>query len=154
MRPQHEDVGAALILAVGFFLMVGVIGGGLAALATTGVNSRNALTVVRDRQYAADGAIEEAISQVRRLTCESPGSSVDDTLNGVAITVDWVTDCDNKVLAADEKTLVDQRNVIFSAHCTDPKADNCSFTGVIIRAQVNFQTSPDKTYIQSWSVNR
>ena len=62
---RHEDRGAALILAVAFVVMFGSIGAGLAALVTSSVNNRGSLESVRDRQYAADGAIEDAIVQVR-----------------------------------------------------------------------------------------
>jgi hypothetical protein len=150
---QHEDVGAALLLAIGFVLMVSAIGAGLASLATSSVNNRNTLELVRNRQYAADGVIEEAIAQVRDSTCESLGSSVEDTLNGVAIRVDWVNACQD-VLTSDHVTSIQQRNVIFSAFCKSPSDTNCNFAGVVIRAQVNFEENPPTTYIQSWSVNR
>lgn len=150
---RHDDVGAALLLAVGFVLMIGAIGGGLASLATSSVNNRNSLELVRNRQYAADGAIEQAITQVRALDCSSPSASLNDSLNGVAIRVDWTNACAD-VLTSDGVTSVEQRNVIFSAFCQNPTDVSCKFADVIIRAQVNFQGSPVKTYIQSWSVNR
>lgn len=151
---QHEDVGAALLLAIGFVLMISAIGAGLASLATTSVNNRNSLELVRNRQYAADGAIEQAIAQVRELTCSSPNDSLNDSLNGVAIRVDWANACVNVHTSNDKAPLVEQRNVIFSAFCQNPSDESCKFSDVIIRAQVNFQVSPVKTYIQSWSVNR
>jgi hypothetical protein len=141
------------LLAIGFVVMVSAIGGGLAALATSSVNNRNTLEFVRNREYAADGAIENAISQVRALTCASPGASiVDSSLNGVAIRVDWVNAC---VSVADSNgTLITQRNVIFTAFCNVPSDTTCRIPDVIIRAQVNFQDAPAKTFVQSWSVNR
>lgn len=152
-RPNHQDSGAALLLAIGFVVMVGAIGGGLAALATSGMNNRNTLELVRNREYAADGAIEDAIAQVRGFTCATPGASISGpSMNAVAIRVDWVNSC---VLVADSNgTPIEQRNVIFSAFCKTPTDATCNITDVIIRAEVNFQDAPAKTFVQSWSVNR
>ena len=167
-RQRDEDRGAALILAIGFVVVIGAISGGLAALATSGLNNRNTLELVRNREYAADGAIEKAISQVRPLSCSpATGSIVDSTINGVSIRVDWINAC-GVVLRGDRGTtatasawdgsVVFQRNVIFSA-CVDPSPSSaCDPAKVIIRAQVNFQQglvgAVTKTYVQSWSVNR
>ncbi|MEY2581961.1 MAG: hypothetical protein QOE09_1810 [Ilumatobacteraceae bacterium] len=150
---DQQDRGSALLLAIGFVLMVGAISAGLAALATSSMNNRATLQLVRNRQYAADGAIEQSISQVRAFTCATPGGSIPATLNSVAIRVDWVNAC-GVVKSADTGTVVSQRNVIFSAYCKNPTDATCNFTDVIIRAQVNFQELPSATYVQSWSVNR
>ena len=159
-RRPGEDAGAALILAVGFVLMVGTISGGLASLATSSLNNRNTLEVLRNREYAADGAIESAISQVRASTCTSAaGSIVDASMNSISIRVDWVNACG--VVQGSDGSVVAQRNVIFLA-CLNTESP-CSDTAVppvpvIIRAQVNFQQAltgaVTKTYVQSWSVNR
>jgi hypothetical protein len=151
-RTHHADSGAALLLALGFVVLVGAIGGGLAGLAATSVHNESTLELVRDREYAADGAIEQAISQVRDNTCSSPDSSTFDTLNQIAIRVDYRNVC-GFVPSADGN-IAEQRNVIFSAFCVAPAAARCNTSNVIIRAQVNFQQSPVKTYVQSWSVNR
>ena len=150
----HRDSGAALLLAIGFVMMVSVISAGLAALATSGLNNRNTLEQVRNSQYAADGAIEQAISQVRTLTCSPPtGFLVDSSFSSGPIRVDWLNVCGS--VTASDGTRYPQRNVVFSA-CPDLRAV-CDPANVIIRAQVNFE--PDsgtvtKTYIQSWSVKR
>ena len=159
-RSQHPDSGAALLLAVGFVVMIGVISAALAGLATSSLNNRNSLELLRNRQYAADGAVETAISQVRASTCGSAsGSLVDSTMNSISIRVDWTNVCG--VIQSPDGIIVTQRNVIFSA-CLDTGAQ-CSDLAVpavpvIIRAQVNFQqasgASVTKTYVQSWSVNR
>ena len=159
-RPRHEDAGAALILAVGFVLMVGAITGGLASLATSSLNNRNTLETVRNREYAADGAIENAISQVRPMTCASAsGSITDSTVNSIAIRVDWVNACG--AVQITDGSVVSQRNVIFAAclNTGSPCSDSAvPAVPVIIRAQVNFQQAlggaVTKTYVQSWSVNR
>jgi type II secretory pathway component PulK len=159
-RREHEDRGAALLLAVGFVVMIGAIAGGLAGLATSGVNNRATLELVRNREYAADGAIENAISQVRLLTCASPSGFITDaSMNSISIRVDWVNACG--VVQSSDGSVVSQRNVIFSA-CLNTGSP-CSDTAVppvpvIIRGQVNFQQAlvgaVTKTYVQSWSVNR
>lgn len=157
---HHADSGAALLLAIGFVLMVGLISGGLVGLATSSLNNRHTLEILRNREYAADGAIENAISQVRQFTCASDNDSItDSSMNDVTIRVDWVNACG--VAQITDGSLVSQRNVIFTA-CLDTGSP-CSDTAdpavpVIIRAQVNFQEAfggaVTKTYVQFWSVNR
>ena len=162
-RPRDvsdRDTGAALILAIGFVVMVGSIGAGMAALVTSSLNNRVTLEQVRNRQYSADGAITEAISIVRSEvggaldSCTSAGGSAVDTMNHVATRVDWINACRTVVDASGN--VVAQRNVIFSA-CEDTGSP-CVAPNVIIRAQVNFQQAETgtvtKTFIQSWSVDR
>ena len=155
-RRQHADSGAALLLAIGFVVMIGAISGGLAAVASSSMTNRTQLEAVRNREYAADGAIETAIGSARSATCSSFGGPTFDTsLNSVPIRVDWVNSCG--VVQSSDGTVVAQRNVIFSA-CVGDAAAPCLSANVVIRAQVNFQQvsgSPvTKTYVQSWSVNR
>ena len=156
-RNADKDSGAALILAIGFVVMIGAISGGLAALATTSLSSRTTLETVRDREFAADGVIEQAITQVRLLNCSSPNSSVLGTLNQVPIRVEWVNACDPTSVHSSDGISYAQRNVIFTA-CVDPGGGAaCLAENVIIRAQVNFEPAAGtvtKTYIQSWNVNR
>jgi hypothetical protein len=160
-------------MAVGFVLAIGFIGGGLASLATSGLSNRDTLQSLRNRQYAADGAIDQAVSAARSpsRTCSlvETASGADGptvaTINGIAIRVDWVNACGimqsgDRTSAAtavsSAGTVVAQRNVIFSA-CVSTGA-TCDPANVIIRAQVNFQQigagAVTKTYVQSWSVNQ
>ncbi len=146
--------------------MVGIISAGLIGLATSGLNNRSTLQQLRNREYAADGAIEQAISQVRLLTCSGAATGfVVDTLNAVAIRVDWVNACGviqsgnrgaTGASAASDGVVVAQRNVIFAA-CANTGAA-CATTDVIVRAEVNFQQAATgvvtQTFVQSWSVNR
>ena len=160
-RRADQDSGAALILAIGFVLAVGAISGGLAGLATSGLNNRQTLKVLRDREYAADGAIEAAISQVRTDTiCTdlSTGFAPPAAGSPIRIGVDWVTTCPLvEVQNAAVGTNYDQRNVTFSA-CLDPApALVCDPADVIIRAVVNFEPAAGpvaRTFVQAWSVNR
>jgi hypothetical protein len=161
-RTASRDAGASLILAIAFVVMIGAISAGLASLVTSSLNNRGSLELVRDRQYAADGAIEEAISQFRLPPLVSPlvacasadGVVTDNELNGIAIWVDWRNVCG--VVRGSDGTVVTQRNVIFSA-CLDTGV-KCLEADVIIRAQVNFEQSSSgavtNTFVQSWSVNR
>jgi hypothetical protein len=116
---------------------------------------------VRDREYAADGAIAEAISDVRDLTepglvsCDEPGSSdVYDGMNDFEIRVDWTSACG--VVRGAEGTVVARRNVIFAA--CESTGVACVDAVIIIRAEVNFEQASNgdvtKTYVQSWSVNK
>lgn len=156
-RQPHADRGASLVLVMCFVVMIGALCAGLITLATSALNNHLTLRQTRDRQYAADGAIEQAISQVRRLTCATTTESylVDASLNGVAIRVDWVNTC-GVVQSALDGSIVGQRNVIFSA-CLNA-ADQCDDAKVLARAEVNFQGPIDgsvtKTFVQSWNVNR
>ena len=170
-RPQHRDSGASLIMTIGFVLAIGLIGGGLASLATSGLNNRTTLVGLRNRQYAAEGAVEQAIASARARTCASieQASGTDGptrvTLNAFTVRVDWVNACGvvqagdrgaTATAASSDGTVVAQRNVLFSA-CDDSVA-TCDPAQVIIRVQVNFEQGVSgvvtKTYVQSWSVNR
>ena len=139
--------------------MIGSIAGGLAGLVTSSMNNRITLTQQRDRQYAADAAVEEAIALVRQMkqntgeACDVGAGTNSSKLNNVAIRVDWVNAC-TMVRGADG-SIVAQRNVIFTA-CPD-SADACVDEAVIVRAQVNFEQglggAVQRTSVQSWSVN-
>jgi type II secretory pathway component PulK len=155
-----RDSGASLILAIAFVLLVGAIASGLIGLATSSLNNRASLEGVRNRQYAADGAIEQALTVVRAqvgtplVTCALASNFVLDSTLGTPIRVDWQNACG--VVQSVEGNVVAQRNVIFAA-CVDTGAA-CLDADVIIRAQVNLQQAASgavtKTYVQSWSVHR
>jgi type II secretory pathway pseudopilin PulG len=158
VRQRGNDSGAALLLAIGAVLMVSAISAGLTAAAASSMQNRNSLEALRNRQWAADSAIEVAITQVRALDCSSTTGFTPDTTNGVAIRVDWATDCSRSVPSSDsEATPYLQRDVVFSACLNTNPPSPCLDADVIIRAQVNFEPASGavtKTYIQSWSVNR
>ena len=145
--------------------MIGAISAGLMGMVTSGLNNRLALDVVRNRQYAADAAVESAIAEVRQLdrstagSCSSVGGSPDggssaSTLNNVAIRVDWRTAC--AVVRGTDGVVVSQRNAVFSACVNTGVA--CAIDAVLINAQVNFEQASvggvTKTFVQSWSVVR
>lgn len=155
---RGTDRGAGLLLAIGFVTMIGGITAGLTGMITSGLQNRITLDAVRDRQYAADAAIESTIAQVRGLdrattgACSSSGGSTTSTLNGSTIHVDWRTAC--TVVRGADGVVVSQRNAVFNA-CIDTGAA-CATNAVLINAQVNFEQgasgSVTKTYVQSWSV--
>ncbi len=153
-----RDRGASLMMAIGFMVLIGAIAAGLSSLVTTSNYNRLTLEIVRDRQYAADGAIEEAISTVRFLdragdgSCEASAGSSSSGLNDLKIRVDWENVCG--VVRTDTGELVAQRNVVFTA-CEDT-GSACREDAVIVRAQVNFEQTATgevtRTWVQSWSV--
>jgi hypothetical protein len=168
---RANDEGAALIMVLGFIVFVSAILGGLLSFVSTTTRDRVPLDATRARQYAADGAIEYAIGQVRDMPnhntavapirpkrpAEDPCGPYIHTLNSVAIRVD----CANALrLVLVGGFVVTQRNVIFTA-CSDTGAA-CTDATTITRAQVNFE-APEAalgnpltithTFVQSWSVN-
>ena len=161
---RKSDEGAALILILGLIVMVSAVLGGLLGFISTSARGRVSLDATRARQYAADGAIEYAIAQVRNMPMLPvplvPASSscgpFTHSLNGVSILVE----CTNALRSiTGSGGALFQRNVIFTA-CTVAVA--CTPATAIIRAQVNFeaQSAPagsplivTKTYVQSWSLN-
>lgn len=158
-RASERDRGASLLVAIGFVMMIGAITAGLSSLVISSVNNRATLTTVRNRQYAADAAVEVAIAQVRsqfdgRVSCTAATGSTSTTTNQLAIRVQWTSAC-IAVRTADG-TPVTQRNVIFTA-CPD-RSVACAESEVVVRAQVNFERAAtgtvSRTYVQSWSVNR
>ncbi|MCU1361687.1 MAG: hypothetical protein JWN99_2976 [Ilumatobacteraceae bacterium] len=157
---DQRDRGAALILAIAFVVMIGTIGAGLAGLITSSSNNRVSLQTLRNREYAADGAVEEAVAAVRGLdrgssaSCSTVDGTSSSVINNMSMRVDWQAAC--TVVRGDDGIVVAQRNVIFAA-CSDTGVP-CTDTAVIVRAQVNFRDDGSGTvagtFVQSWSVTR
>ena len=156
VRGADRDRGAGLILAIGFVTLVGAITAGLSGLVMSGLNDRVILDHLRDRQYAADAAVEDAIAAVRGLSrsasCSSTGGVRVSSLNHVAVRVDWRARCG--VLRGSDGAVVAQRNVVFTS-CEDTGV-GCAAGQVILSAQVNFEETGSgavsRTFVQSWSV--
>lgn len=144
-------------MAIGFVVLVGSIAAGLSGLVTSSNTNRITLGQVRDLQYAADGAIEEAITEVRFLdrdtdgACGAPVGTTTSTLNGYDVRVVWQAVCG--VVRTATGDLVAQRNVLFTA-CED-EGPTCAGTDVLVRAQVNFEQAAtgevSRTWVQAWS---
>jgi Tfp pilus assembly protein PilX len=155
---SRSEQGAALVLAIGVMVVIGLMATTSLALITTSMHDRAALDPIRDRQYAADGAVESAIARVRTTASPGPGLApcggpyAYPALNNVAIHVD----CVNAPTLTRGGFL--QRDVIFTA-CIDAGVA-CTDSTAIVRTQINYEaaspTAPTitRTYVQSWSVNR
>lgn len=153
---DESERGAALVLVIGMMVLVGAILAGLLAFVTTSVGARPNLDAIRNRQYAADAAIEMAIARVRQLpspaltACGGPDVA---TFNSVQIRVE----CENVSTMTGAGYL--QRNVRFVA--CEASASSCA-ADAVITAQVNYESTTadiaapviSRTNVQSWSVNR
>jgi hypothetical protein len=170
-RTRRDERGAALILAIAFMIVIGAIGGAVLSTVSSGVNSRNSLDNLRNREYAADGGIDFAIAEVRKLTtgdgvgivacAPAAGYFAPPALNGIAVRVD----CQNSptvtrgsIVGGVPQAPIFERNVIFSA-CPFSTSQPCTNANTIVRAQVNFHASGTPlvisgTTVQSWSVNQ
>jgi hypothetical protein len=153
------ESGAALVLAIGFVIVIGAVSASLFTTLNSGSNGRVILDRARDRQYAADGGIQYAIAQVRALpaptTFSGPGFTAcgpySYSLNNTSINVV----CEPNATSSIGGFL--QRDVVFTAYCV---SSGCDSSKPVIRAQVNYEAAGagtsyqvTHTYIQSWSVN-
>ena len=163
-RIRRDERGASLILAIAFMLVAGAIGAGVTASVTSGIGDSSVLASARDREYAAEGAIDKAIVQLRTtanpdsiglVTCPSQTQTMPLPASG---NIEIQVDC----APAPEVTadLSARNNVILTA--CEPDAANpgppCDPTKVLIRAEINFQVSDTthlvtRTYVQTWSVS-
>jgi hypothetical protein len=162
-RVERDERGAALLLAIAFLIVVGLIGGGVISLISSASVDRAALDNARNREYSADAAIETAIGQVRtnmttnnKALTPCDGLPVSVALNGVTVSVT----CTYAPTITTTRFYL--RNVIFTAQCASPYTARCPNGSEIIRAQVNYASSSlltdpsivvNRTYVQSWSVN-
>jgi hypothetical protein len=152
-RIRRDERGATLILAIAFLVVVGSITAATLSFVTSGINDRGILDTVRDRQYAADAAVESAIAQTRAATADQ-GTDVCITLDAFTLkTLTIHVDCTNAPVLTTGLLL--QRNAIFSA-CQGTAT--CTPATTIVRAQVNFEGDigdpTTRTWVQSWSVNQ
>lgn len=147
------------MIAVAFVMMIGTILAALAAMVTSGVGNRAALEAVRDRQYAADGAVEQVIAATRAdvddgtVTCGDRSATIV-TVDEIRIRVDRQIIC-GATLGGDGLP-VTQLNLVATA-CEDTGAA-CADDAVVVRALVGFELGAGGTVthvpVHSWSVNR
>ncbi|MEI8239071.1 MAG: hypothetical protein WCI22_06580 [Actinomycetota bacterium] len=153
-RPHHDDRGASLVFAIAFIVFIGTVSSGMASMITSSVGDRVQLQKLRDKQYAADGAVEKEIVRIRQVTDQSivDTCGTTSTMNANTIRVDCTQRLD---LVTTGFVIYTQRNVVFKAcpstgvACTDAK--------VIIFAEVNFQQLRNlapvtKTLVMAWRV--
>jgi hypothetical protein len=158
VRRVRGERGASLILAIAFMVVIGAISAAVISTTSSGIQDRVALDQARDREYAADGAIETTIAQARGLSgaCPTPPATPFN-LNNVKIHVD----CSTALVAGSNGLLLSLGDLLFVACVATGSGGGTactSSTGTdppIINAQVNFQgTAPSTTFVQAWSVNR
>ena len=146
-------------------LVAGAIGAGVTTSVSSGINDSAVLARARNREYAAEGAIDDAIvaSSCDRTRLRRSGwrrAPVHRYMQtGMPYlgsqTIDIRVDC----APAPELTsdLSARNNVIFTA-CVDT-GSRCTDKTAIITAEINYQVSGTppvvtRTFVQTWSVNR
>jgi type II secretory pathway pseudopilin PulG len=161
-RAVRDERGASLVLAIAFLVVVAAISAGVLPMITSSIHDRVSLDAVRNREYAADGAVEAAITQTRsRMTA---GNALDPCLTSTLALDGTTIRVECSYVPAPTLSGYFQRNVIFTA-CVRSSSTACGqpATPIVLRAQVNFASSAaldassitvDRTYVQSWSVNR
>lgn len=159
---RRDEHGVALVLALSFMVLIGVLTTALLSSLMTAVSDRNVLDQVRDRQYAADAGVEQAIATVRTVPAPGPalgscGGPYFSSLNSVDIRVQCTNVPTSTAVLAQ---IFVQRNVVFTS-CIDTHTNTaCTPATTIVRSQVNYEAldaeTPNvtKTYIQSWTVSR
>ena len=159
-RIRRDERGAALVLAIVFMVVVGAVGGGVLASLTSGQNNGAHLTAARNREYAADAAVESSIAKTRvALLGNTTSCSTDSPYTFENPSIKIHVDCFNSpvLIAGPGGTILAQNNVTFNAclFTGSGAGDACTASSTIISASVNFQKtgSPVATYVQSWSVN-
>jgi Tfp pilus assembly protein PilX len=157
-RPGDRDRGAALLIAIGFMVLVGFVVGGLAALITSGVGDTITLKNARNRQYAADAAVQQDIVQFRTALvasanptwCSAPHTYTDSGTPSIKVA------CTSPTISVtfSNGVIYAKRNVTFLA-CTDTSAACTDSSPTLsLRAEVDFSKIGGivTTYVQSWSV--
>jgi hypothetical protein len=154
-----DERGAALIFAIATVVVIGALSAALFTPLLSGARGRTILDSARDREYAADGAIQFAIANVRAMPAPTtfsgagfdPCGSYSYSLNGDSMNVV----CEPNATPAVNGFI--QRDVVFTAYCVSA---GCNASAPIIRAVVNFEAVGNgasyqvtHTYIRSWSVN-
>jgi Tfp pilus assembly protein PilX len=168
VRIQRDERGAALVLAIVFMVVIGAIGGGVLASLTSGQNNGTHLVAARNREYAADAAVESSIARTRvalfgnTTSCATDSPYTFEKANPSDPGIRIHLDCFNSpvLIAGPGGTILAQNNVTFNA-CVftgSGNGDSCTASSTIISASVNFQkigapVTQVNTYVQSWSVN-
>ena len=170
-QPGHDDErGAALLLAIGVMIMVGLITAGILSFVTTSVRGRASLDAIRSRQYAADAAVETDVARVRALNTGAGTAVCSTTLSGVTRYTNYAAvngvrirvECANRPTFVWNPTtleLYQLRNVSFIA-CLQSAAIPCPVAQTIVSAQVSYEFNPPsavtatRAFVQSWSVNQ
>jgi hypothetical protein len=147
------------MLVIAFMVLIGAISTAVLSTATSGVQRRVVLDVARDRQYAADAAIESTIAAARGLSPSLIGTCPPPPATPFVYNNDSVhVDCQSvpAVVVVDGVTKL-QKNLSFVACLAvgSGYGSACTPSNTVITAQVNFKVSGTavSTWVQSWSVN-
>ena len=165
MTAGRGERGATLMLVLGFVVIVGLASSSLLQLITSGAATRSSLDKTRNREYDADGAIEQTIAAVRQNLehgdepCGATSRfSYDVTLPNRVEPLQ--VDCKYTQTVSLAGFL--QRNAQLRA-CAQQQGSSCPSSSAIVTAQVNFQSQAgtnatkvpvEETFIQSWTVNQ
>ncbi|MGD0255653.1 MAG: hypothetical protein ABSB99_08910 [Acidimicrobiales bacterium] len=144
-RHQHGEDGASLILALVFMVVMSLLLLGLLELTGTALVNTYNLKSQRSLEYAADGAADIAVQNVRysdnpysaSSTNCLPGSVSSITLNGVSMSVDCTQQAYDPLSGL-------TREVNFYA-CTSAL---CTSSNAVLQAEVTFEdySSDNTTY--------
>jgi hypothetical protein len=145
-----------MVLAIVFLVVVGGIAAATLTSITSGLNNRRTLDTARDREYAADGAIEYEIARLVNAGPAGHGlAGCDSTPHFYTVgSIDIRAECVNVPQVTFGGFL--QRNAVFTT-CEKQGTSACTDDSTIVRAQVNFESTSGpitRTWVQSWSVNR
>jgi type II secretory pathway pseudopilin PulG len=158
VRRMHGERGASLILAIAFMVVIGAISAAVISTTASGIQDRVVLDQARNREYAADGAIESMIAAARGSGGTCPAPTNFPSMNGVSIHAECTST--PAVVVGPGGVLLTQDDLTFvacesSATCTSTIPPPNPNTNPIITSLVNFQgAAPSKSFVLSWSVNR
>ena len=139
-RIRRDEAGATLLFVIGFMLLIGFMTTGLVTQIASSSHTRLSLDTARNREYAADAAIEADIGQVRsnmtggQALSPCPGAlRLNPGLNNVPVQVD----CSYPATGYPGITLSGfvQRNVVFKACVLQPVGTPCPPAAVLIEAR-------------------
>lgn len=148
-RAQNED-GAVLLLALGFLTFIGVVAVVLLNYTTTSLRATINVRDVRNREYAADGVAEAAITKFRDVTNAASANSnnclASTTINSLALRADCQEAAGTVGTATD---------VTFTV-CPASSAQPCPASAVRLVARVKYTRSGSSVLasVSSWSVRR
>lgn len=145
MTRRQDERGQVLLFALGFLTFVGVLAVAVAGYVTTSFRSSDDLRRVRSLEYAADGAVDTAITAVRGpadtpsiATCPPGPIRINE--------IDMRVDCTAPVPLPGNPL-----DVTFAA-CPADAGVPCPAADVVLLAEAEF--SGNKITLTGWSVRR
>ena len=129
-RLQTDDNGGVLVLAVIFVFVVGLLGGAIATFASASLTQTTSLGNGRTQEYAAEGAIQVAIQQIRDLNTQAtaPGYGVS-ACPTISVTIPATTGALSESLKVmcvlGQASLPFERKIVFAACPSGTTDANC-----------------------------